>query len=296
MSTVQPINTKYETINTNSVLLTLEELTMEYNNLLTQYQQAITDYNTFLQQYTPDASSNSISDSSYNKLVYTNSQAFWGASVLTQSTANSVTDCMASCSQTSGCSGATYDASSNICYLTSGNGEPVPSSSNQYAIVPSLTLLMNNIQNISEQLDLINSQIQEAIDQGQEYYNTQEPQRLSQASSLIEKYNELISEREAIAANMKTYNTLDEKYNIGNISVTQNYYTFWLLIFLAGLFVFILIRFTMSGSKSNSGSGLGSFTYSQPNIQYGGDLNFNAYYIIIFIVIIMLMILFKQFY
>ena len=282
---------KQEVINTKSTSISLEKLTMQYTNLLTQYKQAVVDYNTFLQENV------SGSDSSLNQLGYIQSQAFWGKTILSQNISDSVDSCMASCATLSGCSGATYDLDSSLCYIISGNGKPVVSNQKHIAIMPESSILLMNIENLSNQLNYLNNQIQNLINEAQIEYSSETKQNTVGSTSLIEKYNMLLDERKKIEENIRASYTLDEATTLGSLYVNQNYYSFWLLMALAILFIFILMNFTIS-SNSNSHS----------NMQMGGDLmggdlmggdlmgsslGISAYYVITFLLLCTIVIYFN---
>lgn len=273
MSINTPINIKYETIDTASTSLALESLTMNYSNLLRQYQQAVIDYNTYLNQIGSN-------DVSANALGYISSQAFLGGSVLSQSIQENVEQCMATCSLTKGCSGATYNIDASSCMLFSGQGRAVASTPNQYAIVPETSILLNNIENITRQLNSVNEQIQNIITTAQQEYNTQNIQNKRENVKLVEKYDELNAERQAIESSIQTYNTLDSDYNQGSLTVSQNYYSFLLLMFFAIIFIFVLVHLSTSALRNNS-----QYGYSAPNIESGGVLGTNAYYILFGIIL-----------
>jgi hypothetical protein len=287
----------------NSTSLALENLTMQYSNLLIKYQQAVLDYNTFLQYLSSnDISNNDISnndlsnndlsnndlsnnDISNNNLSFIHSQAYWGKNIISQNTSSSVQQCMASCSQTTGCSGATYDMEASICYLISGKGKIVSADANHYAIIPKLDILLSNIENITNQLNYINSKIQQKIQSAEEENYRQNKENQKDPSSLIHKYKTLLEERKAIEANMKKFATLDEKNTITSLTVSQHYYSFLLLIFLVFVFIFILTYLSTSGSNKTPTSG-GSYQ----NIQYGGELGYTAYYIVFALILLTLFI------
>jgi len=264
-----PINAINGSINNSSSSLDLENLTMNYSNLLIQYQQAVLDYNNYLNGL-------GSSDTSSNTLGYTQSQAYLGGTLLKQHTKHNVDKCVTYCSKTSGCSGATYDSDTNNCYLISGKGNLVAAPSNQYAILPEAEILLSNIENITVQLDFINSKIQNVIASGQQQYNSQNQQSSVDSDNLIQNYEQLLEERIAIAANMKKYNALAEKHTAGSLTVSKNYYSFLLLMFLAIVFILVLVK--LSTSPSNSGNYASG--YSSPNVEYGGELGTSAYLIV----------------
>jgi len=256
-------------INSSSTSLALENLTMNYSNLLIQYQQAVLDYNNYLKGLGP-------TDTSSNTLGYTQSHAYLGGTLLKQHSKHSVHKCVTYCSKTKGCSGATYNSDTNTCYLISGKGDLVSAPSNQYAILSEADILLRNIDRITSQLDFINSKIQNVISSGQQQYSLQNQQSSVGSDDLIQNYQQLLEDRIAIAANLEQNIVLGEKQSDGSLTVSKNYYSFLILMFLAIIFILVLVK--LSASPSNIGNNMPS--YSSPNIEYGGELGTKAYLIV----------------
>jgi hypothetical protein len=149
--------------NINSIAINLETLNLEYKNLLIRYQQAVLNYVNYLQQQSksPCDSSNNSADQNCWEMIQ--GQAFWGTSGITQTNATSTSECAASCSKTSGCSGATYNPVQNTCILRRGEGSPVVSQ-DTYAIIPKGQRLAQIIDRINERLTNVNSQILNIIE------------------------------------------------------------------------------------------------------------------------------------
>jgi hypothetical protein len=89
----------------NSIILDLETLRVNYNNLLNQYRQAVTNYVTYLNLDI----SNSTYNSSPKPLEIVNGYVYSGTSTIRQINGSTVQECKASCSATSGCTGATFN-------------------------------------------------------------------------------------------------------------------------------------------------------------------------------------------
>jgi hypothetical protein len=169
--------------------------------------------------------------------------------------------------------------------LSSGQGHPVQSSPNQYAIMPETDILLINIENIVNQLNYINDQIQQVIATGQQEYSAQNLQNSTASNVLIKKYQELQQERQAIESNMKHYNTLDETQTISSLNVSQNYYSFLLLMFLAIVIIIVLVylsRNTFMASKNESTTTINI----KSNVETGGELGSNAFIVIIVIILL----------
>jgi hypothetical protein len=251
----------------------LENLSSQYKNLLNQYQQAVSNYTSFLKQQaiTPNYNINQSS------LVSTQGQSFWGTNSINTINSGSVGHCIASCSNTNGCTGATYNSDNQTCSLRSGDGMPVMSSQNEHAIIPEGKKFLYNIQNINSQLSSVNQQILDIIQDGQSEYNQQSDDRKYSAEMLLRNYMQLVEQRERIQKSVQEYQDLNESQIQGDIKINYNYYSFWLLLVLSIIVIFILY---------NIASPVSSSTSTTPSIQLGGKLGNNVYYIIFAIIII----------
>lgn len=82
--------------NTNSVILSLEQLSKQYSNTLIKYNQAQLDYVNYL------------NNSTKTELQYLRGSAFWGEGEVKQGGVTNIDGCKAMCQTTQGCTGATY--------------------------------------------------------------------------------------------------------------------------------------------------------------------------------------------
>ena len=205
--------------------------------------------------------------------------AFWGVSPLSQSTLKTVGECEALCSTTAGCSGATYNETSTICSLRKGNGDIMTGSSDDYSIVPKSLSLLKIVQNINDKLTQVNEKIQKISQPIETQFNAEAQQRSNSNTNLIDQYNNLVGERDKIQKMLNEYQTLDEQQVEGNIHISQNYYSFILLMLLAILVIFLLYKFSMPSAQ-----------ISTTFVQNGGELGTNAYYMVfgLFLLILLL--------
>ena len=218
-------------------------------------------------------------------------QAYWGTGGVTNENPTlgiaSVTDCEALCSSTANCTGATFnleDHGQPMCWLRTGDANPISALPNDYAIIPEGKQLLMIIQDINTQLTSINEEIQKKSNNGQPLYDSQSVQRKIKTKELITQFIELTKEREKIDGLVNKYQTLDQKEESGNININKNMYSFYLLLALAIIIVIILYNFV--GSTTT--------TSNSPVFQSGGGkLGNNAYYIIFGIIFT---ILFVQLY
>jgi hypothetical protein len=293
-----------ESDKSDSMALNLESLNKEYKNLLIEYEQAVANYVNYLKQElnqpcseykanNKDSSQdchgkdnkkyNTSTSPNYNinkpQLTSVKGTAFWGTSALSQSKVTTVEQCQALCSNTTGCSGATYNETTTLCSLRKGDANIVAGSPTDYSIVPKSQSLLKIVQNINNKLTQVNEKIQKISPSVEIKLNLEAEQRLTANNDLIEQYKNLVIERTKIQNMLNEYQTLDQQQIEGNIYISQNYYSFILLMILAILFVFLLYKFYTPSVESST-------TY----IQSGGQLGTSAYYIIfgIFLLILLL--------
>ena len=210
---------------------------------------------------------------------------FWGASSLSQSTLKTVGECEALCSTTAGCSGATYNETSTICSLRKGDGDIMTGGSADYSIVPKSLSLLKIVQNINDKLTQVNEKIQKISQPIETQFNAEAQQRSTSNTNLIDQYNNLVEERDKIQKMLNEYQTLDEQQVEGNIHISQNYYSFILLMFLAILVIFLLYKFSMPSAQPST-------TF----VQNGGELGTSAYYMVFgFFLLILLLTCYNKY-
>ena len=220
----------------------------------------------------PDYNINKSKMNNKPEMVSIKGLAYWGAKGLSENITETLEECKASCAETNGCSGATFNPDNQICFLRTGDGQIVAGTANDYAIVPKGEQLLKIIKNINAKLVQVNEKIQTINNSAQEKYNSQLTNRSTPNDDLNNQYKELIKERIKITKMLDEYQSLDEQQIEGSLHISQNYYSFILLFLLIILFVFILYKF--SGEVKTT------------NIQTGGKLSNNVYYIVIGILLL----------
>jgi len=225
----------------DSIVLDLETLSMQYRNLLIEYENSVNNYISFLQE---EAISPQLT------MVNIENAAFWGTTSVGASQTSNVQQCEALCSKTEKCSGATYDTAQRLCMLRGGDSAILAASANEVAIVKKGKKLLENIQSINKRLTNINKQIQSTTHKGQPIYTDQTQQRATKTAELISQFISLTEEREKIDNMISVYQTLDQKQVQGNLTITQNYYSFVLLLFL--VIIIIIVLFYLGGSSAES--------------------------------------------
>jgi hypothetical protein len=252
----------------SQITMDLENLRQKYSNLLLKYQGAVAEYTNYLN----DPSGNST-------FVTIKGQAFNGTGSAGQSTSRTLEKCVASCSNSKTCTGATFV--SNKCMIRTGDSQVVSSSPNSYAIIPKGKQLLLNMEDINKQLLDINTQITKKIKVSEPIYNKTNQETYLKNKELIDTYEKLLDERKTIVEILNQYESLDNAENENQIKTTKHYYTYILLSILVIAIIIILYRM--------SGSGTSTVT---PIIQSGGDLGPSAYYIVFGLIIFVIILRF----
>ena len=143
MSNTQKQNNKQN----NSDSLDLANLTQKYSNLVISYKTAVADYANDLKN---NSNSNDSRESKDVSFVSIKGQAFDGTGSAGESNATTLQDCIASCSSTEGCSGATFI--SDKCMIRTGDSQVISSSEDSYAIIPKNKQLVLNMESLNKEL------------------------------------------------------------------------------------------------------------------------------------------------
>lgn len=225
--------------NSASAIMELEKLRQSYSTVLTQYKSAVADYINHL-------------NSNEKQFVTVQGQAFNGTGSAGESSATTLQECVASCSNSKMCSGATFV--SNECQIRIGDSPMVSSSENSYAIIPKEKQLLINVEKYNKQLLDINQKLKQKIKTLEPLYDKTTNQVKEKNQELIKHYNELIQERDNIKKMLNEYETLENQENNYQIVVTKNYYWYILLIILAFIMIFILYKTFSSGTNVVQGT------------------------------------------
>jgi hypothetical protein len=257
----------------NSEVLILETLNTNYKNLLIAYKLAVSNYVDYLKQEVKQPS---------KEMVSITGAAFWGTSSLSETNSQTLEECKASCMKLSNCSGATYNLTNGTskCMLRKGNGNIIGGSQNDVAIVIKGQQLLKIVENINDELTKVNNQIQTLTTPTvKQMFNLKSNEIKEENKVLIGQYNNLIGERDKMQNMLNEYQSLDAKEIEGSIHISQNYYSFILLMVIAILFIFMLYKLYIIPS-----------TQSTTFVQNEGQLDSSAYYIVFGIVLLILLI------
>jgi hypothetical protein len=250
--------------NTDSSIIDLEKLRQQYSKLLIQYKASIANYVTYLNERSKNANTNTDTNTN-NTLIAVKGMAYVGTGSAGESTATTLQDCIASCSNSKTCAGATFIASK--CTIRTGETTPIASSSDSYAILPKGKQLVLQMEQLNQQLLDINKQITKKNAELVPFYKKTTFVNDVKTQELVNNYNKLVEERQNIEEALNEYNTLDNAENEHQIKITQNYYYYILLVIAVIALIVLLYKYSSTSSSSS---------YA---IQNGGDLGSTSYYI-----------------
>jgi hypothetical protein len=266
-----------------SVVLDLESLNAEYRNKLIEYRQAVANYVNYLKQdVNTDTNTNPNCDSwaargeckknpnymlnlcakacnvtKQQEMVHIKNATYWGTGPIGQNNSATVQECSASCARTTGCTGATFNATDfakPMCWLRSGDTDITGGKDSEYAIVSKGKQLLMIVQKINMRLSDINQQIQMITKNSQETYDSQSPDRKTNMAELARQYIQLNEEREKINNTINDYQTLDQQQVEGDLTANKNYYSFVLLLILAIFTLFLLFKVGFSFTSQTTSS------------------------------------------
>ena len=199
---------------------------------------------------------------------------YWGTSSTGQNNSATLQECKASCAQTPGCTGATFNANARdrqTCLLRGGDSSVSSGTRDDYAIITKGKKLLNIVKIINEKLTKVNKEIQQIIASEKVEYETQTQERHFKSAELITQYKQLNEERDRFSQLDDRYQTLEEAQIQTGLKVTQQHYIFILLAGLAIIAIYILYKFTF---VTNTAGGVQSGGASSR-----GALSADAYYL-----------------
>jgi len=178
---------------------------------------------------------------------------FWGTSSVGQTNGGSLQDCVASCSTTPGCTGATYNQSAHgqpYCWLRGGSGTIGPgmggsTENSDFAIVPKTKQLLKNVNAINQELTSLNKIIQGKLENMPNVYATQNQARINKDNDLKGQYSKLEKDRRTIKNKIDEYQSLENTQNASDAHITQNYVAFFILLGIVIIGVIVLAMFSL---------------------------------------------------
>ena len=213
-------------------------------------------------------------------------QAFWGTSAVGESVSKSLQECSALCSNTNGCSGATFNPDKQYCWLRGGEGTAMPGLTNDYAIVPKSKQLLKIVESLNNDINSVNRKMQSKIDEVYGIYNKQLESRFDKNYSIVDQYGILNKERDKINDMIKEYQTLETTENEMGLYITKNYFLFF--IFFAIVFIAIIIL-AMSSLDENTSNTV-AFAIVDPTVKTAKIIvdNVNPFYVMFGIILLVI--------
>jgi hypothetical protein len=208
------------------------------------------------------------------------STIYSGGISIGQVSAPDAQSCSTFCYTTPSCTGATFNWGNSTCSLSSGEGNLMPSTSDNIAIVPQLIQYLDVMIALNTRLTNINNQIIQVTNQAEPVYNNLNEERYKKKKELKQSYDNLVQERDKVEQLVNEYETLQDDETYNNITTNSNYLSF-VLLFLLAILVIVILK-SIGSSSSSSGT-------SQSG-QYGGSVDKSTYFIVIGIAIISFLI------
>jgi hypothetical protein len=191
-------------------------------------------------------------------LVSIKGATYWGTSSAGQNNSATLQECKASCAQTTGCTGATFNATApqrQSCLLRGGDSSVTTGTQDDYAIITKGKQLLNIVKTINQKLSDVNEKIQKITASEEAAYKTQSQERHFKTADLETQFKELNEDRDKINKLSDKYQTLDQAQVQTGLTVTQRYYTFVLLALLAIIAIYLLFTFFASSSSGAQSGG-----------------------------------------
>ena len=246
-----------------------------------QYNQVQSDYMNYLQNL-------SLNGENASNLTTLINSTFWGTAGLLSSRVSSLEQCSALCSKTPGCSGATYNVTINNdnkdnCWIRTGDGEVIPGTNEQYAIIPEIKKYLQSLQILNLQLIDVNNEIIVIFKTNEINFSVQDKERFIKYNLLKENYKKLEKERINISTKLMDQQTIEGKKTQTELIVTKNYYNYLVLLFIVLLCFLILSKTIINSFNQN---------VSTPNDNFGSVI---LIFVFSFIIILSITYFYKTF-
>jgi hypothetical protein len=253
----------------------LEILLKQYDNTLTQYNQLNSEYLTYIKN-------TDVADLNKDLISISNNEyAGTDTTIISQTYSSDIEACKASCSTTTGCSGATFNvpaiSNENNCLLKSGEGE-ISVKDNYYAIVTKKLDYLNRLKSLNSQLTTINTNITNYITTNKSNMVSQLNDNQNVISNLNDDLSFLVDKKNNIDSQIRSIKTLDSKIEDSSILVNMNYSIFNILLFVAILAIIMFFYMYIFSNSNNSQNDL--------NLQNGESNNIFSNLIFLIIIVI----------
>ena len=220
--------------------------TAQIQNLNTKFNDILSEYQNTYQEYLKTIGSSS------NDLTLLDNFAYNGGNSISQNPSTGAEDCLTSCQNTPACSGATFDASGQLCSLTSGQGKIIKSNGSS-AILQRSALYSYKLQDLNSQLIKLNTEISNNISGSYSGYQQQQEQQNQQQQTMLQNYQILEQERDDINEMVRQFQTLDGAMDNGEINVTMYYYNYVILTFIVVILIMLLLKYSFVGLTQRGG-------------------------------------------
>lgn len=217
--------------NINSYLIQLEALDGQYRTKLTEYESAYTTYISTLQDQTQSSATNSY--------VVLPGQTYMGTSTISNNTNSSISQCEALCSADSACTGASFNSTSAVCSLKSGNSGLTAGATSDNAIITNIKSQIIHLETLNAQLIAINEQITEIYSQIQPSISGDSTSLSANGADITAQYSSLLAEKMKIKRLLEEYNDIDKNYIDQSLTVEQQNATYYLWIYIC-IIVFVI--------------------------------------------------------
>jgi hypothetical protein len=238
-----------------------QNLSEQFNSILTQYQDTYQNYITALK-------------SSDNSFIIAPNTMFVGKTTIRSIPNSNIDSCLSACAADTTVTGASVNISTGNCILSSGDGTLV-NDNNTTSLVPKNVYYSYQLQQLNSQLLSINKQMIDKVQKEETSFQMSQQQTSQLDQALLNNYQTLTNQRAEINRMVRSYESLDEAYQDGNIKVTSYYYNYIVLVLITILLAFLLIKFSVTGK------------------QYGGGNNFKNEALFLFGIMVIFLILSK---
>jgi hypothetical protein len=154
-----------------------------------------------------------------------------------------VSTCEASCGANILCTGASFNSTSKVCKLRSGNSLLTPGATSDNAIITEVRQKLINLETLNAQLIELNSQMTTLYNETQPLVSTQNSALTTNDVNLTSQYNALMDEKIKIKNLMDEYKDIYADYNEKSISTDQENSSYYLWLIIAVISVILVIKF-----------------------------------------------------
>lgn len=217
----------------NSKLISLQALEGRYSNKLTEYENAYATYISALQSQNSGSSS----------YVVLPGKTYMGTGTISESQNSSTTMCEASCGANALCTGASFNSTSKVCKLRSGNSLLTSGAVSDNAIITDVRQKLINLETINAQLIEINNQMKTLYNQMQPMITSQNASLTTNDSTLTSQYRALMEENLKIKKLMDEYKDIYSEYNEKSIATDQQNSSYYLWLIIAIIAIVLVIKF-----------------------------------------------------